>query len=330
MGRGRLLWGFALAMAAGCGQEFVKDEGLGGNSGSASGGSDAGGSMTVEPSAGTTAGGTTGGGGRGPIFPGVGGSLVAQAGDNSGESGAAGAPPVDVPPPIPLEGLELWFDASRGVGQVNGVVSSWADQSGHHRDALQTAINLRPKLVDGALAGKPALVFDGDEAAGDYLKLPTLDVDFAQGVSLFVAGLQTAGAAETPCEGFFEASNGPEVDDIHIGTWRSAIIFEVSELYINDVNFPLLLDEPQILAGLLDKSGSGQVRRNSNGVGEKGLGLPVLTPRTQVFLGRSLYAECKPLHGVIGEVLLYSRSITDPELIQIESYLQKRWGCCTE
>lgn len=254
----------------------------------------------------------------------------AVAGGGPGDAGAGGAPIDEPPPPIPTRGLELWFDAARGVGQVGGVVSQWADQSGHQRNALQTSPNLRPKLVDGALAGKPALVFDGDPNEGDYLRLPTLEANFAEGVSIFVAGQQTSAAGDTPCEGFFEASNGAEIEDIHLGSWQQSLIFEVAELYVNDTNFPLLFDKPQIIGAVLDPSPNVQVRRNSNAVGSGKVNLPVLVPRTQVFLGRSMYNECKPLHGAIGEVILYSRAVSDLEVVQIEDYLKQRWGCCTE
>jgi hypothetical protein len=321
-------------VAAGCGEKFVAGGGAGGAAGMSHEGGESGSSTGGTSSGGAAAaGGHAGNAGRGgsSAASGSGGSagLNGVAGSVLGEAGMGGTP-VEAPPPIPTQGLELWFDASRGVGQVSGVVSKWADQSGHGRDALQTSTNLRPKLVDNALAGKPALVFDGDELAGDYLRLPTLEVDFAKGVSIFVAGQQTSAAGDTPCEGFFEASNGSEIDDIHLGTWQKALIFEVAALYVNDTNFPLLFDKPQLLGAVLDPSRTVQVRRNSNTVGSGEADLPALTGRTQVFLGHSLYNECKPLHGVIGEVILYSRAVTDPELLQIESYLQQRWGCCTE
>jgi hypothetical protein len=335
-------WGVALALGAGCGEKFSEGMQASGGAGSSSGGSDStsagkasdGGKSSAGAGMNGGSGGRNGGsggtspndGGKGGTDTTVGGSLpIAAMGGEGGDGGV----PVVVVPNIPSDGLELWFDASRGVGQVNGIVSTWADQSGHHRDALQTANNLRPRLVADALAGKPAIVFDG-AVDGDYLKLPTLDVDFAKGVSIFVAAQQAAQPDVTPCEGFFEASNGSEIDDIHVGTWQKSLIFEVYQDYINDTNFPLLFDEPQLIAAILAPSHIAQVRRNSNGVGSGQLELPVKIARTEVFLGRTLYGDCAPLKGVIGEVILYSRAVTDPELIQIESYLQKRWGCCTE
>lgn len=336
-----LAWGVALAVAAGCGEKFSEGQPASGGAGASSGGSDST-SAGTKPSGGKSSGGAAvsggsggraGSGGSAPDLGGKGGTETTVGGSLpiAAMGGEGGDAPVDMPPPIPVDGLELWFDASRGVGQVNGIVSKWADQSGHHRDALQTAANLRPKLVDGALAGKPAVVFDGDAIeGGDHLKLPTLDADFSKGVSIFVAAQQPEEPDTTACQGFFEASNGSEVDDIHLGTYQKSLIFEVYNNWINDTNFPLLVDKPEVLAAVLGPSKTAELRRNSNSVGSGPIELPVVISRTEVFLGRTLYKECTTLKGTLGEVIVYSRAVSDDELIGIESYLQTRWGCCTQ
>jgi hypothetical protein len=247
----------------------------------------------------------------------VAGGGVGGLGGNGGIGGA-----VVEPPPVPLDQLELWFRADQGVSQAGGVVARWNDMSGNHRDALQTAGNQRPLIQGDALAGKPALVFDGTD---DYLKVPGLDVDFAAGVSVFVA-MQPA--QNTTCEGYFEASNGSEKDDVHVGDWRGSLLYEVEENTVNDTNYPLVLDAPQVAAVVHDTAGFAHVRRNSNGVGEGSVALPPLANRQQVFIGHSLYGDCSPFKGVIGELLVYSRGVSDDELVQIESYLQTKWGCC--
>jgi hypothetical protein len=195
---------------------------------------------------------------------------------------------------------------------------------------LQTASNLRPKLVDGALAGKPALVFDGAESGADYLKLPTLDLDYAKGLSIFIVAQQAEPSDVTQCTGFFEASNGPEMDDIHVGTWQNSLLFEIIEDLVHDTSFPLLFDQPEIVTSTVTPSHSASMRRNTNGVGEAEVVPPLNTPRTEVFLGRTLYGGCAPFKGAMGEVIVYSRSVSDPELLQIEGYLQEHWGCCME
>src|SRR5689334_13897216 len=49
------------------------------------------------------------------------------------------------PPPI-ADGLLLWLRADAGVDQSSaGLVSAWADQSGHHLDARQPDATKQPK-----------------------------------------------------------------------------------------------------------------------------------------------------------------------------------------
>jgi hypothetical protein len=337
-----LAWGIALALgvAAGCGEKFSEGPGSGG-AGTSSGGSDstdagakpdggkssAGAAMSGGNGGRAGNGGLASTGGKGGTETTMGGSLPIAA--TTGDGGAAGAS-VDAPLPIPEDGLELWLDASRGVGQVNGIVSTWADQSGHHRDALQTANNLRPKLVDGALSGKPAIVFDGAADGGDYLKLPTLDADYTDGLSIFIVAQQKEPADVQQCVGFFEASNGSEMDDFHVGVWQNTPLLEVIEDIVHDTNYTALYDAPELIGAMVSPSKTAVMRRNSNGVGEGQVTLPENKPRSEVFIGHTLYQGCAPFQGAIGEIILYSRAVTDPELIQIESYLQKRWGCCNQ
>jgi hypothetical protein len=237
----------------------------------------------------------------------------------AGSNGMAGDGPVE--PDIPKDGLELWLRADKGI-EGGERVATWRDSSSHGRDAIQTASNYRPRLVEGALGGKPAVVFDGED---DFLKLEALSVDFAAGVSIFVAVQQ--GAVDT-CRAYFEASNGPEIDDLHFGTNQGALLFEVSQPWVNDANYPVPIDVPQVAVGLLDTAALVHLRSNGNGAGEGAAEIPLETTREQVFIGKTLYENCGVLKGTIGEVLLYSRQVSDEELLQIEGYLQDKWDCC--
>ena len=73
------------------------------------------------------------------------------------------------------------------------------------------------------MKGKPALVFAGD----DYLKLPSLPGDFSHGVSIFAVALDQSAAGA--CSAIFEASNGSEIDDVHLGFWQNAVLYEVAD-----------------------------------------------------------------------------------------------------
>jgi hypothetical protein len=332
-----VLAGLAL-LAFACGEKFRAGDAVGGAGGQAgrdtviAAGSGVGGDGVPDGGGGDTVAGAPDGGapdggapdgGRGGISSvgGSGGKANNGGGSLLGGSGGSGGTVVVVPP-VPLEGLELWFDANEGATETNGAVSSWKDNSGHKRDALQTALNYRPKLAASGLKGKPALVFEGD----DYLKLPALPGDFSQGVSIFTVTQPDS----DKCAGIFEASNGPEIDDVHLGVWENALLFEVSSSYLSASKYPLTFGVPQLLAAVQQKSSSAQARRNSEGLGELSFALPATVERQSVFIGRTDYSGCGPYVGMVSELLVYSRAVSDEELIGIESYLQKKWACCSE
>jgi hypothetical protein len=132
------------------------------------------------------------------------------------------------------------------------------------------------------------------------------------------------------CAGFFEASNGSEMDDVHLGFFEGLMQYEVVTDQLHPPDQPVLLGAPELLAVVHQTTLSMQMRRNTNALGEGRFALPAVTPRSDVFIGRSDYAECKPFPGNISELLLYSRAVNDAELIAIEGYLQTKFGCCTE
>lgn len=72
---------------------------------------------------------------------------------------------------LPIGNLQLWLRADAGVLRSGAaqMVTLWRDQSGQGHDARQTASSSRPIYVEDALAGLPALRFDG---ANDHLNLP--------------------------------------------------------------------------------------------------------------------------------------------------------------
>jgi hypothetical protein len=322
---------FALA----CGEKFTAvDSGTAGAAGKSSGnggevtvaGSSVGGEGAADGGAvtgGKAAVGAGGRGGRGGTSSVGGGGLGGLAGVAALGGGGTGGSVV-VEPPVPVDGLELWFDATVGVTENNGVVVSWKDRSKNARHALQTAVNYRPKLVADGLNGKPAIVFDGEDR---YLKVPALPGDFTRGVSIFAIGEQ---AVDNGCTGIFDASNGSEIDDVHLGVWESALLYEVYSEWLHPTDEPLLLGEPQLLAAVHQMTGAVQLRRNSSALVDASLPLPVTIPRAEVYLGRSAYQNCVPYVGSLSEILVYNRGVSDAELIDIETYLQEKWACCGE
>ena len=74
-------------------------------------------------------------------------------------------PRVSTASPGDVSGLRLWLAAEAGVEtNASGGVTNWLDQSGAGQHAVQGAETSQPQVVAGALNGKPALTFDGDDS----------------------------------------------------------------------------------------------------------------------------------------------------------------------
>jgi hypothetical protein len=324
--RASLCWALFVAVAPlGCGEKFSSagTPGKGGAGASSSGGADTGGTDEggqAGDAGGSSSAGATQGGFAGDLVTG-GGPPVGGDTSLGGVAGAGGTSPAE--PPIPQDGLEAWFRVDFGAVATDGVVSAWKDGSSHGRDASQSATNYRPRLVAAALGGHPAVRFDGVD---DFLKLPELDADFSLGLSVFLVYQQDTSAN---CEGYFEASNGPEIDDLHFGYWQQGLLFEVGANYANAAG-TLAVGTPQVAVAVQTPAATVGLRSNSMGLLESAVALAPHALREEVFLGRTLYEGCSTFGGSMGELILYSRAVSDQELVAIEGYLQQKWSCCTE
>jgi len=340
----RRVWVFGATawLAAACGDKFVvATQGAGGtaahtpSAGAAGEGdedvADAGGSASGESSGGDTAqGGATGGKGGAPAMGGassgsgnVGGGGIGGIGVGGGVVGVGGNPVTMSP--VPTTGLELWFDASSGITEESGGVSLWKDRSGNARHAKQGNDAWRPQLAKSGLNGKPTVLFDGKD---DFLQLPEIPGDFSQGLSIFVVGQQDG---ESNCSAFFDAANGPEVEDIDFGLWQNRYLYEVGEPFLSITDVDVALAAPLSLSAVHRVDHTLQFRRNAHSIGSSSdLPLPPAKTRNNVFLGGTSYNDCGTLPGRISEVLVYSRGVTDKEIATIESYQQQKWACCEQ
>lgn len=68
--------------------------------------------------------------------------------------------------PRSIGGIALWLDAADAPA-----AGQWLDKSGNARNAAQLATNNQPALTSNAMAGRPALYFDG---INDTLSLSTV------------------------------------------------------------------------------------------------------------------------------------------------------------
>ena len=312
------------------GSEFSSGEG-GAQAGQVSGGKSSGkaGSPAGSDSGGKAGGGTPGatGGGVNPSGgtdpdPGGAGEPMGNGGSNAGSGGTGGQPPVG--PAIPKNGLVYWFAADVGVTQVLGV-AKWADQSNNGYHAVQLLEAMQPKVTQTAAVPHPFLQFDGVD---DYLELPELPADLSQGLSIFaIAGVTN----NEGCSGYIELSNGSEDNDVHLGVHSTKLQYEVVEGTVTsaDESAPsgeLLLAEAH--HGGAQVEAPAEVRINGVQANATVLSLPANVLRVANYIGRTLYINCVPFGGALGELIFYSRRVTADERVKIEQYLTGKWQCC--
>jgi hypothetical protein len=235
----------------------------------------------------------------------------------AGTSGAAGG--ADPSAAVPKSGMLYWYAGDRGLTQVSGAISRWADQSGNGADAAQVVTASRPKK--STFHGLPAVEFDGVD---DYLVTPQVDGDFSAGVTFFALALPSADSA---CTGIVELSNGTEIDDVSFTDQSQALTYEV---YNENMTSPLggLAPNEVRLIEVVQDGPSASIWLDGVASGTMDLTPAAVVSRTQNFVGRSLYADCQTFSGQMLEVMLYARALSKSERETVESYLQTKWGCC--
>jgi hypothetical protein len=217
-----------------------------------------------------------------------------------------------------MEGLLLWLDAQRGVTEVSGAVSAWADQSGSGLDASQPLASARPRRVS-ASAALPMIEFDGED---DFLSLADGFSDFREGVSFFAV---VEVAEDNGCVGILEFSNGAEVDDINFGRQEGAPHYEVLGGYFHGPDGVFELGQRYIVGLVHDTGRNAELRLNGEFLRVQSFELPENLMRYDNFVGRTLYEGCSLLSGRVGEIILYARGMGDAQRVEVERYLRDKW-----
>lgn len=217
-------------------------------------------------------------------------------------------------------GLSLWLMGDRGVTLGENGVGTWTDQSANRVEATQDASGLRPKRVQPA-AGPPLIEFDGVD---DALALPEGFATF-NGTSFFA--VVNAFAADT-CAGILSFSNGPDVNDIEFGRHqRGLLYYEVVGQFVEGVTDAFEPNRRLLVSIVQATSGATQLRINGVLNASKTINVPSSVVRRQNFVGKDVYSACPQSYkGQLGELILYTRPVSDAERVKIQNYLAAKWN----
>lgn len=225
--------------------------------------------------------------------------------------------------PLDVPNLVLWLDASDQTKinfGINPSVSQWDDKSGKNNHAVQPTMINQPTFVTNVQNSKPIIRFDGIQNTMfvQNLTLPTK-------MSIFIAcKLQDSlnkpfliehDTATSLNEFFFyfgnaqlyrEKRNGLVHDSTNIFPWSSSNFSQFSHIY-ND-GFNLRQNKLDVPLGI----SAGVPVPNTNHTSNL-----YIASRTQT----SIFGAVD-----LGEILIYTRSITSSERDSIENYLSAKWG----
>ena len=219
--------------------------------------------------------------------------------------------------PLEVTGdLQLWLKADVGITTAaGGAVTSWEDQSGN--EVTLTEDTNTPEVQAASLNGLDVVRFDGSQylSSNDNLKMQTAIIVFRQISSLH--GAETRGQL--------------------IGNWEHNASITIDSSSGNDNGFTFGGDENQSAAYKLDDGDFTSLVTTDNSqqwnddtwhllVVE--YDIPIRSSRIDIgFLGPDYDAGVQEYFGgEIAEILVFSRTLSSDETLNISNYLKSKWG----
>lgn len=233
--------------------------------------------------------------------------------------------------PSSISNLVFRCRADQGIVQTSNAVATWADISGNgNHFAQSTALN-KPTLVSSGINSQPIVRFDG---ANTFLVLPAR---IATSIHTFVALVKTSStrAASTyagngantilgdqsgSVNTGFGITNSNAILHVYTGAWQS----QTNPTNVSDGTAHLIIGTYDATSGLAQVIVDGGTASSST--------IPTGVTTTSIStIGAGykddLLTDAQDwFNGDIGEVLGYSRALTNTEIASLHTYFQQFWG----
>jgi hypothetical protein len=223
-------------------------------------------------------------------------------------------------PAVPQENLNLWLDASDSTTQVvaDGRIAEWKDKSLHGHRAVQTDAAARPRRVDDAIGGQPAVRFRG----GEFLNLgQPAALDMPPGMPFTILAVYRADHGKFGT--LLAKGGGPETGRAyHFYTAAGRLGGIVSGVRRETP----LSEGPQLVALVSDGRTAelrceGSVIRFPSGQGHSpGDVLVGVRRETAGNTGTDW-----PLDGDLAELIVYRAALDKPQFARVDAYLRKKY-----
>jgi hypothetical protein len=233
--------------------------------------------------------------------------------------------------PKSIAGLEIWFDATDpGTIDTDTGVSEWRDKSGLGRVLLQGSGNNQPPLVTSGIGGKPSLSFT---ALSDHFMRGAFVRTLTQMTSIVVARMDTGTTSNARTFSLQIPEAGADFQSTgHLSPCLRQFTNNALASY-HDNGFravrSITLGSPFIHSAT--HTGTVLSNRVNNGTAEAYT--YTTPPWSAAYNGMSVNtangagaAGADQLTGLISEILLYNRALSDSERSVIHKYLGKKYG----
>ena len=244
-------------------------------------------------------------------------------------------PPVDPVPGPGVTGNVLWLDGSDVDGDLQAdtltdgsLLGTWVDKSpSGGGDVGQTNTGLQPRVQRGAVGGRPAVRFDGGDwfagspvlAAGDddYTYIAVWEPDRTNAVESVFEQADAGGALAKRSSILavfgkygFNGQNNDRHDLVSYGADQLRVtMMTVDNGRVENVH---VADNGRLYAGRTDGTGGGPNELNI-GAGSTRVAAKVAN-------------NGENLDGDIAEILVYDHVLTSAELIQVNQYIDLKYG----
>jgi hypothetical protein len=228
--------------------------------------------------------------------------------------------------PASIAGIANWWDANDAatVTLNAGAVETWTSKAGSKSAATQTVANNRP--VTTTVNGKTALSFDGSNDGLDFTGTARTDETW------IIAVAQTA---DQSGQRSFLSDAG---DGLGMSATKGAVKFlevafgsfteGVGRLRPTYAASPSTLLGPAVCSVVRSAAAGGFVFIDGTARISGVNSAASFTTSASVTMRRIGYYSSSffQFQGWIGEILCYSRALSDSERLKVERYLGKKWG----
>jgi hypothetical protein len=230
--------------------------------------------------------------------------------------------------PSDLAGLQLWLDAQDMNGNGDGnsgwsdtdAAALWVDKAGIGNATQSTADN-KPAYRTAIINGYPVVRFDGTD---DYMDLGN-NFSIDNTVTFFVVYSNNKSARQT----IFGQQNTVGALAVEFGsTSPNRRVAMMHGVYVAGTGDPAQYpSSPELLVYRRTGAGAGTHTIRVNGATQS-LGTDAenswAVDGTKE-LGRRA-AGSQPLGADLAELIIYSGALSDAEILQVEAYLNSKWG----